>query len=143
MSHEDANLRGTAAPLRWNAGAWFGAQVGATCWMVIAAMLLLGSSVVLALALLALFVVVHGLGLALWNRRERGLSAVTGYRALLVSIGLATLAGLVAIERSGHWSKIEVGGSLPPAVAMAFVVGATGLLLVLITRRTGNTSGSD
>ncbi len=89
------------SPFEWNAGAWFGAQVGASCWMLLAALVLLGSDVAAAGGVGLVFVAANGAGWLLWSRRER-MPAYRGILLLIVVLGVAALAALVWIDVRGQ-----------------------------------------
>jgi hypothetical protein len=90
---------------RWNGGAWFGAQIGGTLWLLVGAGVLVRTPGVAAVWL-ASFVLANGIGIALWRRRDRiaphaamqRLFAVTGACALVAMIA-ADQAGLLAGSR--------------------------------------------
>lgn len=92
--------------LNWNAGGWFGAQIGGTCWIVICAALLIAHDLGLAKILFAMFMATNLVGSSMWFFRNR----ITAYRAmqiLLIMTGVAGLAATFAIDRSGLWSTLR------------------------------------
>lgn len=89
-----------AGAFQWNRGGWFGCQVGATLWP-----LLLGVGTFihvrpLGTLLIALGLVPHGVGIALWRRRH-GLAPYPAIQALLAACGLAALLSVVAVKAAG------------------------------------------
>lgn len=135
MNGENPTLQDGARDLRWNAGSWFGAQFGGSCWILLAGLRLLGSSVGLALGLVALFATLNGLGWWVWSRARRTTSPRTGYCGMLLAVGLASLVSVCVLAGTGNWSRIAVGGTLPPAVAIVIVVLVVGVTLFQIARR--------
>jgi len=56
---------------RWNAGGWFGGQLGGTVWLLLLGILLLGIDVIAALGVLLCFAGANAIGTWLWSRRRR------------------------------------------------------------------------
>ena len=100
--------------LKWKAGGWFGAQIGGTCWIAICAALLSVHSIGLAGTVFAIFVVTNVVGLLIWRGRNR-ITAYKGMQALLLMIGVASLASVYVIDRSDFW---HVVGGFGGAVAV-------------------------
>ena len=98
--------------LTWNAGGWFGAQIGSTCWIVICAALLVRHDVTIATTVFALFLTANVLGTLIWRARDR-ISSYSGINALLIMIGAVSLAAVFVVDRSGLWHVVEgVGGTV-------------------------------
>jgi hypothetical protein len=84
---------------QWNAGGWFGGQLGATVWLLVLAGVLLvreGWAPALAAALGGL--VPNVVGTALWLRRDR-LAPYPAIQTLFAVAGLSVLAAAVALAR--------------------------------------------
>jgi hypothetical protein len=87
--------------MRWDAGSWFGAQVGSSVWMLLLAILLLGRGRSgLALVALGAFALPNAVGIVLWRRRAR-LAAYPAVQGLLAVTALASAVALVALDRGG------------------------------------------
>ncbi|KAA3628962.1 MAG: hypothetical protein DWQ09_06240 [Proteobacteria bacterium] len=63
--------------MHWNAGGWFGAQIGATVWMLVAAVLTAIRDPSTGVVVLLLFVVPNVIGLMLWLSRKFSCSCST------------------------------------------------------------------
>lgn len=103
---EPAVQRGPGA-FQWNAGGWFGAQVGSTVWLLVfAAILLAQDRLDGALPLLLAFTGANGVGLWLWSRRAT-LAPYTAIQILVATMGVATLAALLGLRWTGALSEAE------------------------------------
>lgn len=121
------------AGLVWNAGGWFGAQLGGSCWIAICAGLLGGQDAVVAMAVLAIFGIANGGGAALWLARRR----VPAYGAMQALMGLLGVAGVLAvlvIERSGLWGVVQGQGGTVSAGQMYLLIPAVTLALMALFR---------
>jgi hypothetical protein len=120
--------------LRFDRSAWLGTQLGSSIWMAIAAVALAPAAPLAAAAVLGCFLAANGFGWLLWRRRER-LDPLRATRALVLAVGLASLLALGAAHASGAWSRLEVGGHVPPGLAYAAVVAITTVVWLLLGRR--------
>ena len=92
----------------WKTGAWFGAQVGSTLWLVVLGIVLsLRDDSSPGTAIIALAVAANGIGLLLWEHRD----AIRPYPAIQALIGVAACAALVAIVLIDGTSAWGLGGS--------------------------------
>jgi hypothetical protein len=122
---------GTARPgyFHWNAGGWFGSQLGGTAWLLVAAAVLAPHAPAMAVVWLACFAVANAVGLGLWLRRA-WVRPHTGIQLLLLTCGVAgflawwvldTLRPEVVRElnwpRQGYWMLLIV-----PALMAWFAV---------------------
>ena len=103
-------LQGRRGPgaFQWNRGGWFGAQCGATLWLVLLGGLLLAQSRSVGAAVLLCGLVPNAVGIWLWRRRD----AWTPYPAvqvLLVACGLCALLALLCVRAEGG----ELPGAQP------------------------------
>ncbi len=115
----------------WNAGAWFGGQLGGTLWILVSTFFLFRRDARLSLELLALFVALNLIGLAAWSLRRR-LPAYPAYQTMLLVLGLAGAVAVYVIDRAGLWQSLGYGPSLPARqtyVLLAVTVGAVMLTL--------------
>ena len=110
MSSDPKNSPPTA--LSWNAGGWFGAQIGSTCWIAISAAILVTQDLIVAGVVFALFLAANFIGFLIWRSRDK-MSAYVGIQALLILMGIVSLIAVFIIDRSGYWQVIEgVGGKV-------------------------------
>ncbi len=97
--------RGTGG-FQWSTGGWFGAQVGSTCWLLVAAIALLGQTPLLAALLLGCFVLANLVGTIIWMNRGK----VDPYRAiqvlLLVIFAFTTIA-MVSADWLGFLGELN------------------------------------
>ncbi|MHC4513228.1 MAG: hypothetical protein ACYTGW_04605 [Planctomycetota bacterium] len=107
----------------WNAGGWYGALLGASCWILIAAGFAARLDVGLALTNLACFATLLVAGVVLWAQRHRR----DPYPSIQILMGIAfvvTAAVFLAWDLTGYLDKIV------PAQAAAHPRTAYALLLV-------------
>ena len=121
------------AGLVWNAGGWFGAQLGGSCWIAICAGLLGGHDATVATAVLAIFLAANVIGAAMWLARRR-LPAYRAMQALMVVLGVAGVLAVLAIERSGLWSVVQGRGGTVSAGQMYLLIPAVTLALLALFR---------
>jgi hypothetical protein len=91
--------RGEGA-FQWNRGGWFGSQLGATLWLVLLGVMLLGRSEPVGGLVLLSGILPNAVGLVLWRRRET-LAPYPAIQALIAVCGLGALAALLSIGTAG------------------------------------------
>ena len=94
------------AASHWNAGGWFGSQLGGTLWLFVAGGVVASESPRSAAVLLACGLVSNLVGCLLWARRGR----LDPYRALQALVVVVVLAGAVAtrwLELRGEFSLLD------------------------------------
>ena len=89
------------AAFQWNAGGWFGAQLGGTCWMLIAGILLVSRDAGVAVATLAVFATVNLIGTIVWTQRAR-LQPLPAIQGLVVLSGVGATLATYIMERIGR-----------------------------------------
>lgn len=82
--------------MRWNAGGWFGGQIGATVWMLVAAVLTAIRDLSTGVVVLLLFVVPNIIGLMLWLSRK-----FSCYASTQILIGISGVCGLATVYMLG------------------------------------------
>ena len=97
--------RGTGQ-FQWNAGGWFGSQIGGTLWMLIVGVTTFGRLPAFALMAIVLASLVNGLGIWLWSRRDR-LAPYLGIQVLVGIVALATLTLLTVFDNTGHLAELD------------------------------------
>lgn len=79
---------------QWNAGGWFGGQLGSTVWLLVGAALVVPQSLKVAGILFGCFLLPNLLGLWLWSRRDR-IAPYPAMQALIWTVAVfATVAFL-------------------------------------------------
>ena len=86
--------------VRWNASAWFGTQIGVTCWMLTAFVAYVGQAPWLGVLFLGGFAAVNAFGFCLWSNRRRCRFFRAAQGMLLVGGGSALVA-LLAFDFLG------------------------------------------
>lgn len=106
-------LEGRGA-FRWNAGGWFGSQLGSTLWLLILGVLLCARGKVLAgLVAIGCCAAANAFGTVLWTLRDR-VAPFPAVECLVGVIWLFTLVALVAMDVLDAMEAVEArmaGGS--------------------------------
>jgi hypothetical protein len=108
---------------RWNAGAWFGAQIGSTLWLVVlgTALSFYGDSSA-GTAIIALAVAANGIGLILWEHRDR-IRPYPAVQTLIAVAGCSAFVAFALLDGTSAWGLActQAGGGRPPyAVLLIF-----------------------
>jgi hypothetical protein len=77
---------------QWNAGSWFGSQIGGTAWLLIGAMFLLPESTLLSLIWLICFTLANVIGIAIWSRR----AVIAPFKAIQLLMLVLGQMGLIS-----------------------------------------------
>ncbi len=113
----------------WNAGAWFGAQLGSTLWLfVLGAVLSLRGDSASGTAIVALAVAVNGIGLLLWEHRAH-MRPFPAIETLVALVGCAALVAFMLIDGASTWGLAgsQVGVWRPPYAALIVFPAMMGL----------------
>jgi len=78
---------------QWNTGAWFGSQLGSTCWMLVGGALYAFCAPLIGVTFLICFAVANAIGTSLWLRRDR----LRPYPAIQILLLVIAMSGLVAL----------------------------------------------
>ena len=98
--------RGTGT-FQWNTGAWFGSQVGSTCWMLVCGLWFLGESRLLAgILLLGYFAAANLVGTSMWANRDR-LDPYQAIQILLVVFFVFTPVALATADCLGLLARLD------------------------------------
>ncbi len=100
------NAKLGSGQFQWNAGGWFGAQLGGSLWMLILGFTLLGRQPGLGALALALALLVNATGFLLWWRRDR-LAPYPCIQGLLALVCVATLILLVTFDATGRLALLD------------------------------------
>ena len=115
---------------QWNVGGWFGAQLGSSCWMLIAGVLLLWRSPGAAVATLIVFAATNVAGTALWTQRQR-LRPLRAMQGLVAIAGLASALATYVIDSAGQFESLGAGGSTSARSMYLLLAGMVFSLLLL------------
>lgn len=115
--------------MQWNAGGWFGGQIGATAWMFVAGVLTATKNLPAGMFVVLLFSISNIIGLILWYRRN--LSCYKSTQLLLVISGICGLLTVYALEKANSWTQIQAGGSVS-ALSTYFIISSVVLGLMVM-----------
>jgi hypothetical protein len=92
--------------VQWNTGGWFGAQLGSTLWVLIAALVLLPKHPVSGIIALSSFALPNIFGLMLYRNRNR-LAPYPAIQWLVFVIGIFTVSFVVYLDRLDLVQEID------------------------------------
>ena len=121
--------------LEWNAGGWFGGQLGGTTWILVAAALTIAQDTSTGLILLIIILVPNIVGYLLW--RTQKLSCYASLQILISLIGVFGLLAIYILERRHLWIEIQMGNSVSAAYTYYMVIFITAILMVVFYLRFG------
>ena len=96
--------------MNWNLGGWFGGQLGATVWILVAGILTAIRDLPTGVFVVLLFAIPNVVGVVLWLSRK-----LSCYASTQVLIGISGTCGLVtvyALENANAWEQIQTGGQV-------------------------------
>jgi hypothetical protein len=125
--------------MQWNAGGWFGGQIGATVWMLVATVLAGIRNVPVGLTLLVLFAVPNLIGLALWKGRR--LSCYASTQLLIAVSGVCGLLAIYVLDKANAWAQIQTGAAVSASSTYWLLTAVYGGLLLLFYLRFGRDGG--
>ena len=128
--------------LQWNAGSWFGGQLGCTAWVLAAALLTAFQEIRTGLILFVVFAIPNIIGLALWNRREN-LSCYAATQLLLLLAGVFGLLAVYVLEHRHLWESIQRGGSVSAKSAYVMILAVVSILMITFYLRFGRNSNGN
>ena len=121
--------------MQWNAGGWFGGQVGATLWMLISGALTAVRDLSTGLTVIALFACANVVGLTLWLRRR--LSCYASIQLLLAVSGICGLTTVYLLENKNLWSRNQTGGQVTALSTYWIIVLVFGGIMLMFHFRFG------
>jgi len=90
---------------QWNTGGWFGGQIGATCWLVPMAFVLVAGGDQAGGAMLAiLFAAPNVIGTMLWFRRER-VAPYPAFQLLILCSAISAFAAFFILIKSAVFAE--------------------------------------
>ncbi len=123
--HSPTRADGTPSTFRWNGGGWFGALIGGTSWIAIAAVLLAFSDPGLGLWLGVIVAAVNGLGISLWLQRDR-IRAYPAVQLMIASVCVASLLATLVIDGHGRWDTLGTGANISAGQMYLLIIGLFG-----------------
>jgi hypothetical protein len=117
-------------PYRIPATGWWGAQLGASAWMLGSALMFFSKAPGVAAALLGCFVAMNLFGWVLWRSRER-FSAYAAIQSFCAGAGLFTSIAIAVLDVSGHLGEWEPRFASQPH-AVYFVLLLFPLVMLLL-----------
>lgn len=113
----------------WNAGGWFGTQVGCTLWLLILGFALLPKDSLVAWLCVASFLVLNAWGFYLWRSRGQ-LTAYSGLQRFLL-VGSVIIAAIVILVNDRGLSEPPVSRALVSTYLPYWVILAAPALILL------------
>lgn len=86
---------------QWNAGGWFGSQIGSTLWLLLLGILSAPKSFLLSIIIICCFLAPNIIGSVLWTRRDR-IAPYPAIQCLIAIIGICSLIAFVSCDLMGH-----------------------------------------
>jgi hypothetical protein len=116
-------------PFRWNAGGWFGSQLGGTLWLLLLALLVFPKDALAASVVLACFAGANLVGIWLWRRRQR-IAAYPALQGMIAACGVASLIALAFLD-----SRPESPGFAPSIPYWVLLIFPAVMVVFLLQRR--------
>ena len=119
--------------MNWNVGGWFGGQLGATVWMLVAGILTAIRDFPTGMFVVLLFAIPNIVGMVLWLSCKLSCYASTQFL-----IGISGICGFVtvyALENTNTWAQIQTGAQVS-AQSSYWIIGLVygGLMLMFYVR---------
>ena len=119
---------------QWNAGGWFGAQIGSTLWLLILGLVFIGQTKAEAgLSSLLAWAIANAVGLYLWSRRS-SLAPFVAIEILLAVMGLSTLGAFLLIEHFNELAGIDARFSSDPGKLYWLLALYPGLMVMFASQ---------
>lgn len=115
--------------MEWNAGGWFGSQLGGSAWVLVAAVLAAMQDLQTGIILLAVFLLPNIAGYVFWRRRR--LSCYASTQFLLALLGVSGLLAIFFLERAKLWQAIQVGSAV--SAGSSYIVLALIIIILMLT----------
>jgi hypothetical protein len=117
----------------WNAGGWFGSQLGCTLWLLILGVVRLSKDSPAAWVCVGGFVFLNARGLSLWRRREQ-LSAYAGLQRFLLATSVIIALVVVVVNSRGVSESPTPGALVSTHLPYWGIAAAPGLMLLFFLR---------
>lgn len=90
----------TRSAFSWNAGGWFGSQLGCTLWLLLLGLVLFRKDSLSAWVCSGGFVALNAWGGCLWRQREH-LAAYAGFQRFLLAVSVLVAVVVVVVHARG------------------------------------------
>ena len=100
---------------QWNAGGWFGSQIGGTARLLAGAVFLFSQSVLISLTWLVCFVLANALGFTIWSRRTV-VAPFKGIQLLMLTLALSGFLSWFALT----WFRPDLVSALHARTQMGY-----------------------
>lgn len=124
--------------MQWNAGGWFGGQLGATVWMLVAGVLAAIRDIPTGLIVVLLFTIPNVIGVWLWRTRK-----MSCYAATQLLIGISGVSGILTVyvlDQGNAWEQIQSGGTVSALSSYGIIMLVFGVLMLTFYLRFGRTT---
>lgn len=111
----------------WNAGAWFGVQLGGTCWLLTGALQLFPEAPPVSFLWIGAFLLANGWGLVLWRQRQR-LQMYPAVQFFLLGLAALSFGSLALADWSGQLASLTAGSPHPRWIAYGTLLIIPGLM---------------
>lgn len=99
---ESKNAKGGRGAFHWNAGGWFGAQIGGTFWLLLAgALFLLQQDMIAGITLIICFLALNIVGVFMWYHRD-GIAPYPAIQVLIAFIGGLSFIAITVLDIAGQ-----------------------------------------
>ena len=128
--------------MTWNAGGWFGGQLGATVWMLVAGISTAVRDLPAGMIVILLFAVASVIGIVLWVSRK--LSCYAPTQLLIAIAGVCGLLTVSFLEGKNTLTQMQAGEQVS-ALSIYWIVGLVfgGLMLIFYLRFGRGASGPE
>ena len=119
--------------MNWNVGGWFGGQLGATVWMLVAGILTAIRDLPTGIFVVLLFAIPNVVGVALWLSRK--LSCYASTQLLIGVSGICSLVTVYVLDKANTWMQMQTGAQVS-AQSSYWIIGLVygGLILMFYVR---------
>jgi hypothetical protein len=123
----------TPTAFSWNAGGWFGSQLGCTLWLLILGVVLLSKDSLAAWLCVGGFVLLNAWGLYLWRSREK-LTSYAGMQRFLLATSVIIAMVVVVVNGRGVSEPPAPGALVSTYLPYWAIAVAPGLMLLFYWR---------
>lgn len=113
----------------WNAGGWYGGQIGSSCWILLAGLLLLFKELVLGLILIVCFSLINLFGTMLWTRRDR-IAPYPAVQCLILLNGVFAFFTIILVDHLERVSDLDPRYVNMPGWVYAMLLMFPGMMLM-------------